>query len=62
MDAGEAEAIALAMELGGVLLILDDKKARRVAQPLGLIGLYARLALTIWWAAGTAGADEQPWA
>jgi predicted nucleic acid-binding protein len=36
MDAGEAEAIVLAMELGDVLLILDDKKARRVAQPLGL--------------------------
>ncbi len=36
MDAGEAEAIALAMELGDVLLILDDKKARRVAQQLGL--------------------------
>jgi predicted nucleic acid-binding protein len=36
MDAGEAEAIALAMELGDVLLILDDKKARRVAQQIGL--------------------------
>ena len=36
MDAGEAEAIALAMELGDVLLILDDKKARRVAQQLNL--------------------------
>jgi predicted nucleic acid-binding protein len=36
MDAGEAEAIALAMELGDVILILDDKKARRVAQQIGL--------------------------
>ena len=36
MDEGEAEAIALAMELGDVLLILDDKKARRVAQQIGL--------------------------
>jgi predicted nucleic acid-binding protein len=36
MDDGEAEAIALAMELGDVLLILDDKKARRVAQQIGL--------------------------
>lgn len=36
MDAGEAEAISLAMELGDVLLILDDKKARRVAQQLNL--------------------------
>ncbi len=36
MDAGEAETIALAMELGDVILILDDKKARRVAQQIGL--------------------------
>ena len=36
MDEGEAEAIALAMEVGDVLLILDDKKARRVAQQIGL--------------------------
>lgn len=33
---GEAEAIALALELGDVILILDDKKARRIAQQLGL--------------------------
>ena len=31
MDEGEAEAIALAVELDNVILILDDKKARRVA-------------------------------
>ena len=36
MDAGEAETIALAMELGDVILILDDKKARRVATEIGL--------------------------
>ena len=36
IDEGEVEAIALAMELGDVVLILDDKKARRVAQEIGL--------------------------
>ncbi|MCP2727896.1 DUF3368 domain-containing protein [Limnofasciculus baicalensis] len=36
MDGGEAETIALAMELDDVILILDDKKARRVAQQIGL--------------------------
>ena len=36
MDQGEAEAIALALELSDVLLILDDKKARRVAQQMGM--------------------------
>ncbi len=36
MDEGEAEAIALAVELDNVILILDDKKARRVAQQIGL--------------------------
>jgi predicted nucleic acid-binding protein len=36
VDAGEAEAIALAMELGDVMVILDDKKARRVAKQVGL--------------------------
>ncbi len=36
LDDGEAQAIALALELGNALLILDDKKARRVAQQLGL--------------------------
>ena len=47
MDAGEAEAIALAMELQNVLLILDDKKARRVAQQLNLkvIGTVGMLLL-----------------
>jgi predicted nucleic acid-binding protein len=33
---GEASAIALAMERGDAWLVLDDKKARRVARQLGL--------------------------
>lgn len=33
---GESEAIALAMELGDVFIVLDDKKARRIAKQLGL--------------------------
>ncbi len=36
VDDGEAEAIALAMELGDVLIILDDRNARRIAQQLNL--------------------------
>ncbi len=36
IDAGEAEAIALAMELENVFIILDDRNARRIAQQLGL--------------------------
>jgi len=36
VDDGEAEAIALALELGDVLVILDDLSARRVAIQLGL--------------------------
>ena len=47
MDEGEAEAIALALELENVLLILDDKKARRVAQQMrmkviGTVGMLLR--------------------
>lgn len=47
IDDGEAHAIALAMELGDVILILDDKKARRVARQIGLkvlgtIGILVR--------------------
>ena len=34
LHSGEAEAIALAMELGNVSLILDDRKARRIAAQL----------------------------
>lgn len=48
LDNGESEAIALAMEEGeNVFLVLDDKKARRIAKQLGLrvigtIGLLLR--------------------
>jgi predicted nucleic acid-binding protein len=33
---GEAQAIALALEAPGIEVILDDKKARRIARQLGL--------------------------
>lgn len=36
VDEGEAEAIALAMELGDVFVILDDRKARQLALQLNL--------------------------
>ena len=36
LDPGEASAIALALELDSVLVILDDYKARKVAQRIGL--------------------------
>lgn len=36
LDDGEAHAIALAMELGDIFIILDDKKPRRVARQMGL--------------------------
>ncbi len=36
LDEGEAQTIALAMELGEIFVILDDKKARRIAQQIGL--------------------------
>lgn len=47
LDDGESQAIALALELGNALLILDDKKARRVARQLelrvtGTIGVLIR--------------------
>ncbi len=47
MDEGEAEAIALALEIENGLLILDDKKARRVAQQMrikviGTVGMLLR--------------------
>lgn len=36
LGAGESEAIVLASETSAARLILDDKKARRIAQQLGL--------------------------
>lgn len=47
LDPGEASAIALAMELDSVLLVLDDYKARKVAQKAGLsitgtLGLFLK--------------------
>jgi predicted nucleic acid-binding protein len=36
LDDGEANVIALALELGDVSVILDDKKARRIARQMGL--------------------------
>lgn len=37
VDKGEASAIALAVELGNCLLIIDDLKGRKFANKLGLI-------------------------
>jgi len=47
IDRGESEAIALAAELGEVFIVLDDKKARRIARQItprviGTIGLLLR--------------------
>lgn len=36
MDVGDAEALALAMELGDVVVMLNNKKACRVAEQIGL--------------------------
>ncbi len=36
IDKGEASAIALALEITDSILIIDDYKARRVAEKLGL--------------------------
>lgn len=47
VDSGEAEAIALAMELGDVFIVLDDRKARLLAlqlnlQVIGTVGMLLR--------------------
>ena len=36
VDAGEAEAIALAKEVGADLLIIDDRQGRRLAEAVGI--------------------------
>ncbi len=47
IGAGESEAIALSVEMRNVILILDDKKARRIAQQfsprvIGTVGILLR--------------------
>jgi predicted nucleic acid-binding protein len=47
LDLGESAVIAVSMELEGPVVILDDKKARRVARQMGLkvvgtVGLFLR--------------------
>jgi predicted nucleic acid-binding protein len=37
LDAGEKEALALAQELGGVPILMDERKGRIVAKSFGLI-------------------------
>ncbi len=37
IDKGESSAIALALETPGSIIILDDYKARKIADKLGLI-------------------------
>lgn len=36
MDLGEAAAISLALKVGARLILLDERKARRIAATLGL--------------------------
>ncbi|RMG50529.1 MAG: DUF3368 domain-containing protein [Acidobacteria bacterium] len=47
LDAGEAEAIALAREEGAEVILLDEKEARRTARRLG-IQVLGTVGLLIW--------------
>ncbi|WP_303884140.1 DUF3368 domain-containing protein, partial [Acetomicrobium mobile] len=47
LDYGEAEVIALALEMGARLVLLDEKEAREFARKLGL-KVLGTIGLLIW--------------